>query len=440
MPMQYKKWIANFISGRQAHVTYGGRKSKTRMFSNGVPQGAVLSPSLFNLFLSDLPSPTVPGISVSSYADDLTIVSQHSIVNTAAQNLQHYIHQLEQWLTSNRMSVSAPKSSLTLITPHTGEYRLTPMVKLFGTPIPVNPTTKILGITIDRGMSFRPHVSEVNARAKSRLNVMRALSSSKFGHSCESQTALYKQFIRPVLEYASPAWSPNLAQSHMATLQRTQNSALRIATGCVRSTPVAHLHSETRVLPLKEHTNMRGLQFFAAASNPEHPCNHLHHPEPTSRNLRTTPSSHFSGLQDALLPTPPGRTQSSWIHEQSVSQYLESAPGNNLLEAPPPSANQEELSLPRQDRVHLSRLRCGHHPAIPSYEHRLRPDTNPTCRWCQGPAETVTHLFEDCPALGGTRGLRGITTVGDLWTSPAASLGFLRDAGVLQPHKKLTHG
>ena len=87
------------------------------MFPNGVPQGSVLSPSLFNFFLYDLPTPHTQGVSIASYADDLTVVSQHPLIDTAATHLQEYISQLEAWLTVNRMSVSPTKSSLTLITP-----------------------------------------------------------------------------------------------------------------------------------------------------------------------------------------------------------------------------------------------------------------------------------------------------------------------------------
>ena len=192
MPPNLKKWLANFISGRQASVSWGGTKSKTRMFPNGVPQGAVLSPTLFNIFMADLPTPTHPAVSIASYADDLTIVSQHYKVDVAAENLQGYIHQLEDWLTLNRMEVSAQKSSITLLTPHTGEFRQEPVITLGGAVVPVNPTTKVLGVTVDRGMTFRPHTRDVNARAKPRLNVMKALSSTTFGHQKEAQAQLFK--------------------------------------------------------------------------------------------------------------------------------------------------------------------------------------------------------------------------------------------------------
>ena len=153
-------------------------------------------------------------------------------------------------------------------------------------------------------MTFRPHSQEAIARAGPRLNVMKALTSTTFGHQKEAQAALFKQFIRPVLEYASPAWCSDLAPTHMAALQRTQNAALRIATGCDRSTPIPHLHAESKVLSLKEHTNMRRVQFFVGAANDEHPCSHLHNPTVTSRSLRTIPCVEFYGSPLLHHPNP----------------------------------------------------------------------------------------------------------------------------------------
>merc|ERR1711888_329967 len=99
-------------------------------------------------------------------------------------------------------------------------------------------------------MTFKPHVEDLASRTKPRLNVLKALTATTFGQQKESIVNLYKQFIRPVISYASMAWSADLADTHSETLQRVQNSALRIATGCARSTPICHLHAETRVLPV----------------------------------------------------------------------------------------------------------------------------------------------------------------------------------------------
>ena len=327
--------------------------------------------------------------------------------------------------------MSPSKSSLTLITPCNSEFKVKPRVTLFGEPLPVAPSSKILGVTWDRGLTFRSHVSEINAKAKSRLNVMKALSSTAFGHSKESLTALYKQFVRPVLSYGSTAWAPDLAPSHMEVLQRTQNAALRIATGCVRSTPIAHLHDETRVLRIKDHLDMRGTQFFAAASSPGHPTHHLHNPTITRRHHHNTPASHYRTLWSDIPPLPPSRVEKSWIHQHLVTRALNTAPPNSILGERPPSISPVECSMPRSDRVHLSRLRCGHHLGVLSYEHRIRPATDPTCRWCSGPPETVAHLFNECLAIATQRAAAGVTDATDLWGRPTESLGFLRSIGLL---------
>ena len=105
----------------------------------------------------------------------------------------------------------------------------------------------ILDATFELGWAFRQHTQNINVRVKSRLNAMKALSSTSFGHSKEFLLAFCRQFVRSILSYASPAWHPNLAQSHMKVLQSTQKYIIRIAIVCSRSNPTVHLYEE-RVL------------------------------------------------------------------------------------------------------------------------------------------------------------------------------------------------
>ncbi|MCP4274705.1 MAG: reverse transcriptase family protein, partial [Gammaproteobacteria bacterium] len=79
-----KRWLANYLAGRCAHVTYAGQSSNTRNFTNGVPQGSFLSPTLFNLYMHNLPTPPTPQINIASYADDITLTCTHQNANTAS--------------------------------------------------------------------------------------------------------------------------------------------------------------------------------------------------------------------------------------------------------------------------------------------------------------------------------------------------------------------
>ena len=84
---------------RFAQTTGGNLTSTSRPIKNGISQGVILSPFLFNLFAHNLVQPAAPNIKVGSYADDLTITSHHSKHTQTAQSLQIYLNSQELWLT-----------------------------------------------------------------------------------------------------------------------------------------------------------------------------------------------------------------------------------------------------------------------------------------------------------------------------------------------------
>ena len=153
-------------------------------------------------------------------------------------------------------------------------------------------------------MSFRPHVQEVSIRARSRLGVLRAVTGTTFGNSKESVAALYKQYVRPVMEYVCPVWTTGLALTHHNILQKTQNAALRFATGCTRSTPVQHLHNQCKVLHLKQHKDMRDAQLLAKAEDPAHACHSLLTPRVSARAVWTTPAAYMRGCLEPVPSCP----------------------------------------------------------------------------------------------------------------------------------------
>ena len=94
MHPNFKKYLANFLSGRQTYTEYNGEPSTTRHYINGVPQGSVLSTTLFNLYMYDIPAPTDPKTHLMLYASNLVVMSQHPKYQTAAANIQIYINHL----------------------------------------------------------------------------------------------------------------------------------------------------------------------------------------------------------------------------------------------------------------------------------------------------------------------------------------------------------
>ena len=82
------KLIANYINGRKAYTTYRNHTSSQRQFKTSVPQGGVLSPTLFNIYTADIPPPRAP-VQVMAYADDITITSTHTSTSAANKTYNH---------------------------------------------------------------------------------------------------------------------------------------------------------------------------------------------------------------------------------------------------------------------------------------------------------------------------------------------------------------
>ena len=154
------------------------------------------------------------------------------------------------------------------------------------------------------------------------------------------------------------------------------------------------------------------------------------HP-PTPRNIKTTPSTLYHTQILASLPPCPQQTSfQKHIHTQITHRSIQSLKYNTQLQARPPDIHPSESSLPRVDRVHLARLRCGHHPALLSYQKRLDETISDACPGCNTAPHTIKHIIEDCTAHNHLRQQHNIHSLRALWDRPVTAMSFLRDSGL----------
>ena len=262
------------------------------------------------------------------------------------------------------MTVAPAKSSVTLLTPDRHEHNVHPHTTLNSQTIPLNRNPKILGLTFDPHLTFTPHTNLLISKAHRRLRALKALTGTTYGQSKESITTLYKQYIRTLLTYASPAWSSITSTSNTRHLQTIQNAALRIATGCTQPTDIPHLHHETKVLTLHQHLDMRGTQFIAQTLNKEHTCHPLHDRPTRSRHKKADPITYYIGILNSLPPIPEQTSSKQHIHTALTKTALSNASHNKVLRAPPPKVSRAEALLPRHTSTTLSQLETHKHHSL----------------------------------------------------------------------------
>ena len=349
LPGALVRWLATYLHGRQARTLFRDTLSSSRIVRFGVPQGSVVAPTLFNFYVADAPMPP-PTILLVSYADDFTVFALGTDIETLSKDINSYLTTLCNFLDSRDLEVSTPKCSVTLFTPSTKEHKITPGVKINGKALILAKTPKILGVTFDTALTFGPHCKLAAARGRSRVNILKALAGTTWGQSKETLIVAYQAFIRPVLEYASPVWTP----------QKVQNSALRVATGCTTMTAIQHLHDETKILPVRRHIRMKAVQHQLAHHLEGHPGNRLlDRPEPP-RNMKETLISRYERYITALLETSDSEedddthvTEEDYrgllkkVHTNEVKDALDNRDNNKVLDEPAPKLSKDELRLPR---------------------------------------------------------------------------------------------
>ena len=171
-----------------------------------------------------------------------------------------------------------------------------------------------------------------------------------------------KMLILHVLGYACPLWNP-AAKTHIEKLQRVQNSALRVATGCVNMTAIQHMHDECQLLPVRRHNRMRCVQQLMNHI-PSHPGNQLLKQVPPPRNMKQTLKSRYERYIEALREPDSDDEISSktryqkmlkQIHTNDVKDYLDEREPNKVLDEKPPEISTKETLLPRRNGYSLDK-------------------------------------------------------------------------------------
>jgi hypothetical protein len=420
LPTDLKRWLNCYLKGRQCRTKFQGCDSNMKIVHSGVPQGAPISPLLFNYFLADCPMPT-DDVRVVSYADDLSIFCTGPNIVELERKINNYLETLATFLDENLLTISAAKSSSTLFTNYNKEVNHVPNISFKGQPIPLDRCPKVLGVTWDSMCSFRNHSVNTASTARRKGNLLKALTGTDWGQTKETLLVTYKATVEPVINYAAPVYSPNLSASNISLLQRAQSAALRTATGCHMAAAQAHLNQETQTLPVGRKLDMLSAQYLSRCRGPGHPCHEDVNGPPRPRTIRhSLQSRHTHTVEtalgegaDALCLDEPSHRKAilSSIHTLCVREAIEQQAVNRVLDRVPPVVHKSEQSLDHRTRRVLAQLRSGMCSLLASYQHRLHPNVSELCPECNLEPQTTNHLFA-CPAHPVN------TTAIDLWERP----------------------
>lgn len=211
------RWIVSFLSNRRQKVVLPGGSSNWSNITSGVPQGSILGPILFLLYVNDMPD--CVSSTAKLFADDTKLYRE--IVNhNDCQRLQEDLNTLSAWSKTWLLRFNETKCVVLRI-----RKCFDFVYSLNGTPLLEEDCQRDLGVIISNDLLPSHHISHVVKKSNQRLGLIRRCFTNL---TSEKVSILYKSLVRPILEYGSTTWSPHLIKD-IEALEKVQRRCIRIA-------------------------------------------------------------------------------------------------------------------------------------------------------------------------------------------------------------------
>ena len=269
-------FISSYLNGRTFQVR-SGCLSDTFEQENGLVQGGVISPILFNLMINDI-FDNVPGNpSCALFADDCSMWVQGRRILPLIERMQLALNHISMWADNWGFIFSPPKCNALIFRRYmkASELRNLPDLTIYDQPVTYADEVKFLGVLLDARLNLNKHIQYVKGKAVKRISILRCLAGRNCGADRSVLIRIYKSMIRPILDYACIILDgPN--NTVVESLDSIQNECLRIATGALRTSPILPLLVECDVLPLRLRRCDLTLRYcLKVSSTPGHPCRPL---------------------------------------------------------------------------------------------------------------------------------------------------------------------
>ena len=226
---ELNEWIRAFLTKRQMRVVVDGEESRAAPVESGVPQGTVLGPLLFLVYINDMPGVVSPGTFIRLFADDCLVYREIKKDANGHSDDQHILQKdlenLQKWTEKWGMRFNPEKCQVLNLS------RTEPMTKFYqlcGHILATVDSAKYLGITIKNNLKWEEQICSMTKKANSTLHLV-----ARNLHNCpkSSRALAYTTLVRPKLEYCSTVWDPYYQRRTLMLWKMSTGELPELSTG-----------------------------------------------------------------------------------------------------------------------------------------------------------------------------------------------------------------
>lgn len=253
------KWISNYLNKRQQRVVIKSSMSDFRYTNAGVPQGSVLGPLLFLIYVNDIAESLLSLTRL--FADDSSLFCSASNIQDIEGIINHDLQVLAAWAKRWLINFNPAKTEAILFTLKQLDH--TPNLIFNNVQIQFVEHHKHLGLTLSKNGQWHEHIQNILTSAAKIVGIMRKL---KFTLTRVALNQIYLSYVLPILEYSSVVWDGCSLQDSNS-LEKLQNEAARIVTGLTRSVSLDKLYRECGWPSLADRRKQQKMNFMYRSMN-----------------------------------------------------------------------------------------------------------------------------------------------------------------------------
>ena len=310
-------WFKSYLSNRNQFVFVSGEKSDIKIIKHGVPQGSVLGPLLFILYINDLKS-AIRNCNTFLFADDTCLLNSNTKLKTIEKNLNYDLKMLYKWLCASKISLNITKTEVVLFHHDNKTIDHELKLKLNGKHLSLSENVKYLGITINHNLSFSQHQDSLSIKLR---HANGALSKIRHVASKSVLRSVFNSLFMSHLSYGCQTWAQNI-NLNTNRIYKLQKSATRILTFSDFQTHSDPLFRQLNILKISEIVKLRNLILIHEALNKSCPNDIIN-----TLNLNYHNNSHNTRSKTSkLLIKPYCRTSKFGINSityQSITHWNE---------------------------------------------------------------------------------------------------------------------
>ena len=243
-------WFKSYLSNRKQTVSIDGSISDYEVTSCGVPQGSVLGPLLFLIYINDI-SKSSSILSFYLFADDTSLICEHKDLKKLEVIVNNELKNISEWLRTNRLSLNVKKTNFVIFRPRQKNLPFLPDICIPDNSnhvqqIEQKDFIKYLGVFIDFNLSWKEHINYIVSKISRSIGII-----AKLRHFVPYETLIniYKTLINPYIYYGICSWG-NSAKTHLERLLVLQKRVLRLINFSDPKKHAIPFFLQTRSLPI----------------------------------------------------------------------------------------------------------------------------------------------------------------------------------------------